>query len=62
MQNNNIPRMIGLRDAAETTGLSYYYLRQLCLSNSIVYVRAGTKYLVNLDKLIDFLNGEVSEA
>lgn len=57
-----IPRMLGLKEAAEVTGLSYYYLRQLCLSNKAVHVRAGNKYLVNLDKLVEYLNGEQTES
>ena len=57
-----IPTMLGLREAAEKTGLSYFHLRQLCLSNTIVYVRAGSKYLVNLDKLVEYLNGEQVES
>ena len=57
-----IPRMLGLREVAELTGLSYYYLRQLCLENKIVHVRAGNKYLVNLDKLVEYLNGEQTES
>lgn len=55
---NNIPRMLKLKDASQETGLSYNFLRQLCLTNQIVFVRAGNKYFINMDKLIDFLNGE----
>ena len=51
-----IPTMLGLAEASKQTGLPYEYLRKLCLQNKIVYVRAGAKYLVNLEKLIDFLN------
>lgn len=53
-----IPTMITLRDAAKRTGLSYEYLRQLCLRNRIVHIRTGSKYLINLEKLIEFMNGE----
>ncbi len=52
----NVPTMWTLRKAGEATGLSYDFLRKLCLSNSVVYVKAGTKYLVNMEKLIEFLN------
>lgn len=51
-----IPRMVPIRKAAELTGLSYDYIRKLCINDQIVYVRAGNKYIVNLGKLIDFLN------
>ena len=51
-----IPEMISIRQAAARTGLSYDYIRKLCLQQKIVYVKAGTKYLVNFGKLIAFLN------
>lgn len=54
-----IPTMLGIREAATRTGLSYDHIRKLCLQGKIVYVRAGNKYLVNLEKLVEFLqNGE----
>lgn len=51
-----IPTMWTLKEASGQTGLSYDHLRKLCLQGKIVYVRAGTKYLVNAGKLIDYLN------
>lgn len=51
-----IPTMETLKTASELTGLSYDYLRKLCLQGKIVYVRAGSKYLINMEKLVDFLN------
>ena len=51
-----IPTMYTIDAARKATGLSYDYIRKLCLSNKIVYVRAGNKYLINMEKLIDFLN------
>ena len=51
-----IPEMVSIRQAAARTGLSYDYIRKLCLQQKIVYVKAGTKYLVNFGKLIIFLN------
>lgn len=56
MDTMQIPTMVTIRKAAELTGLSYNYLRQLCLSNKIIHVRAGSKYLINLEKLVDYLN------
>lgn len=49
------PTMFTLKQAAEATGLSYDYLRKLCLQNKIVFIRAGTKYLVNAEKLREYL-------
>ena len=51
-----IPTMVGLKRASEMTNVSYDFLRKLCLQNKIVYVRAGTKYLINFEKLIEYLN------
>ena len=60
MMNNNvielIPEMITLREAASRTGLPYSRLRKLCLQGKIVHIRAGSKFLINFGKLIDYLN------
>jgi excisionase family DNA binding protein len=50
--------MYTLRQAAKATGLSYEHIRKLCLQEKIVYVKAGSKYLVNMEKLADYLNGK----
>lgn len=52
------PRMLTLKQCSKETGLSYEYLRKLCLQNEIVYVKTGTKYLINADKLADYFNGK----
>lgn len=51
-----VPKMIGIAEASKQTGLSYDFIRKLCLQDKIVYVRAGVKYLINWDKLVEFLN------
>lgn len=53
-----IPRLATLKEAAGLTGLSYGFLRQKALSGEIVAVRAGRKFLINIDRLVDYLNGE----
>lgn len=53
-----IPRMKTLREMVELTGLSYCFLRNLCMRNEIVHIRTGTKYLINYDRFIDYLNGK----
>ena len=55
--DRKIPTMLTIKEASEAVNLSAYRIRQLCITNQIVYIRAGSKYLVNLDKLIDYLNG-----
>ncbi len=52
----NIPRMETINKAAEITGLSKYFIRQKAVNGEIVCVKAGNKYLINIDKLIDYLN------
>ena len=55
-----IPTMVTIRMAADQTGLSYDYIRKLCLAGKIVFVRSGSKYLINMEKLVDYLNnGEI---
>ena len=51
-----MPRMIGLKQASQETGLSYNCLRQLCLKGEVAHVRAGVKYLINSEKLTEYLN------
>ena len=50
------PTMLTLRQAAEATGLSYDHLRKHCLQEKIIFVRAGNKYLVNAEKLQEYLD------
>lgn len=56
-----MPRMLSIREAVIETGLTYNALRQLCMSGQIVHIRVGTKYLINMDRLEDFLNGEMQD-
>ena len=51
------PEMLPIKEVASKTGLSYYYIRQLCLNEEIIFIRAGNKYLINYDRFIDYLNG-----
>lgn len=46
-----------IKEMAGLTGLSYTMLRNLCLQNKIVHIRAGKKYLINYDRFVDYLNG-----
>ena len=52
--------MLPIREAANQTGLSYDFIRKLCLEDRIVYVRAGKKFLINMDMFVDYLNGKDS--
>lgn len=55
---NRAPRMVTIRECVKETGISYYALRKMCMTNEIVYIRIGAKYLINLDLLIDQMNGK----
>lgn len=59
-----MPTMVTIKAAAEKTGLSYSCLRRWILEGKFPYfVRAGSKYLINQEKLVEFLNSptEISE-
>ncbi|MDO5808457.1 MAG: excisionase family DNA-binding protein [Lachnospiraceae bacterium] len=53
---DKIPTMATIQEAANLTGLSYDYIRKLCIQGKIIYVQTGTKRLVNMDKLRIYLN------
>ena len=56
-----IPTMLTIKEASSRTGLSYDALRKLCLKGEIVHIRVGSKFLINFEKLVDYLNGEGGE-
>lgn len=51
-----IPTMKSISECSQITGLAKYHVRQLVLQDKIKYVKAGRKYLVNLESLIEYLN------
>ena len=53
---SGLPRMRTIRAAAAETGLAEYFVRRLVKQGKVKYVRAGRKFLVNLDSLIQFLS------
>ena len=59
---DKIPTMVKIREVANQTGLSYDYIRKICIQDKIVYVKAGAKRLVNLEILRRHLNrGEAAK-
>lgn len=52
----NVPRMRTIHAAAIECGIPERFLRRLVKENRIVFVKSGVKTLVNIDKLIDYLN------
>ena len=55
---NNVPRMRPIKEVSAETGISYDAIRKMCLRKEIPHIRCGKKILVNLDRFIDYLNGE----
>ena len=51
-----IPQMETIDKTAELTGLPKTLIRRKVLSGEIVAIKSGAKYLVNVDKLIEYLN------
>lgn len=56
MDNITVPTMLSIKETAERTNLSETYIRKLVWDKKIVFVKTGKKYLVNLERLVDYLN------
>lgn len=57
-----IPNMVTIKEAArlmKDKGVSETFIRRGVRAGKIVHVTAGRKTLINFDKLIDYLNGEL---
>ncbi len=51
MENEKIPKMVTMKEAAVATGLSFYAVRQMYLENKVAYFKSGRKVYINLDDL-----------
>lgn len=51
-----VPRMETIKNTAKLFGLPEYLVRQKVLSGEVVAISAGRRYLVNVDKFIEYLN------
>lgn len=56
MSNNKLPHYIKLQQAADQTGLSYYFIRQLVIDDKVQHIKSGVKYLINEDSLAEYLS------
>lgn len=57
-----VPCMVTIHEAAQIVKLAKYHIRQLVLQGKVKYVKAGRKYLLNLDSLVNYLkNGDTEE-
>lgn len=63
MTDQKIPTMLTIPQIIERfPTLNYNFVRRLCVENKICYVRSGRgRYLINLEKFVDWLNGESRE-
>lgn len=58
-----MPTMVTITQAAEMTGIPYSALRRWIKNGEFPYfVRVGTKYLLNLERLAEFLNAPATVA
>lgn len=57
MTEQKVPRMLPIKAAAKESGLSYDAIRKLCMQKKIPFIRSGVKYLINMDRFADYLNG-----
>lgn len=49
--------MVTMNKAAEVTGVKYCAIRRWIKNGEFTYyVMAGTRYLINLERLVEFLN------
>lgn len=51
-------RMLTIRQAADETGVSYDWIRKMCIQGKIKHVRIGTKRLINSESLRQYLRGD----
>ena len=51
-----VPTMLTIKEASNNFNLSQNCLRKWCLQNKIVHTMAVKKYLINVEKLAEFLN------
>lgn len=55
-KNLIIPRMESIKRTAEIFGLPVHFVRSKVSSGEVVAVRAGRRFLVNVDKFAEYLN------
>lgn len=50
------PRMRTIKETAKITGVPEYRIRVMCRERQIAAIQNGKRWLVNLDRFIDYLN------
>lgn len=58
-----MPQMLSINEISKMTGISYNAIRCWCISGQFKgFVKAGSKYLINVERFKEFLNGETQDA
>lgn len=58
--SRTVPRMETIKNTAKLFGLSEHLVRQKVLSGEVVAIKAGRRYLVNVDKFTEYLNTNIT--
>lgn len=63
-ENNNIvvPRMRTIKETAEIFNLPVHFVREKVSAGEVVAVRAGRRFLVNIDRFADYLNSSTVQS
>lgn len=56
LTSNPIPTMKTISETAKYFGLPSHFCRRAVLDGKVIYVKAGSKYLVNVDSFASWLN------
>lgn len=56
-----IPTMLTIDECAKETKMSRGYIRDLATNKKIVHIKSGSKYLINLEKFVDYLNNSFGD-
>ena len=62
MNEIKIPRMRTNKETAEIFGLPVHFVREKVANGEIVAVRAGRRFLVNIDRFADYLNSSTVQS
>ncbi len=54
--NQPLPTMVTVTELVETTGISEYTIRGLIRDKKIIYIKSGHRFLINLEKFVEYLN------
>ena len=55
-KNYTVPHMENIKKTAEIFGLPEHFVRSKVASGEVVAVRAGKRFLVNVEKFAEYLN------